>query len=133
MARRTKRIIKTVALSALAALATFVLYRCYRHLRGIEVCLHNVDSQPLRSVEVSAESSISTRWFAVGTLEPDETSCVWVKADHEATVRATFMTPSGTVTVVPLAGYVEQGYSGWISADVTAGGGRSIEQAIDFF
>lgn len=127
------RIIKVVAFAALTLVVAQVLHRCYRHFRGIEVCLRNVDGQPLGSGQVSVRSSISTRTYPVGDLAPGDKSCVWVKADDEASVDVTFTTPGGTATAMPLNGYIEPGYSGWISAEVTVAGARSIKENIDFF
>ena len=111
----------------------FVLHRCYRHLRGIEVCLSNVDTQPLRSGEVAVRSSLSTRTYPVGDLAPAASACIWVKADNEASVDVTFILTSGAPKVIPLNGYIESGYSGSISAEVTGEGARSIKADIDFF
>ncbi len=127
------RIIKLVLLAALTVVVVLVLRGCYRHFRGIEVCLRNVDSQPLRSGVVAVRSSISTRTYAVGDLSPADKTCVWVNADNEASVDVTFTTQSGAPKVIPLNGYIEPGYSGWISADVTADGARTINKDIDFF
>jgi hypothetical protein len=127
------RIIKSVALAALTLVVALVLHRCYRHFRGIEVCLRNVDGQPLGSGQVAVRSSISNRTYPIGDLAPGDKTCVWVKADNEASVDVTFTTPSGAAKVMPLNGYIEPGYSGWISADVAADGARSINEDIDFF
>jgi hypothetical protein len=78
-------------------------------------------------------SSISTRTFPVGDLAPASEACVWVNADSEASVDVTFKMPSGAEKAIPLNGYIEQGYSGWISAEVTPEGARSIKKNIDMF
>ncbi|MBL0216568.1 MAG: hypothetical protein IPQ07_22130 [Myxococcales bacterium] len=133
MAPRVRLIIKLAVLATVSLVVGLVLHRCYRHLRGIEVCLENVGSQPLRSGQVAVRSSISTRTFPVGDLTPAASACVWVEADNEAHVDVTFTLPSGALKVIPLHGYIEPGYSGWISAEVTSEGARSIKQDIDFF
>jgi hypothetical protein len=79
------------------------------------------------------KSSLSTRSHRVGDLFPDETACVWVKADNEASIELTFMAPDGASKVIPLHGYFEPGESGWISAEVTVEGSRTIDSNIDPF
>lgn len=110
-----------------------VLHRVYRHFRGIEVCVRNVDDQALRSGEVTVTSSLSTRRYSIGDLRKGRKACAWVKADNEASVAVTVKTPNGTSKVIPLHGYIEPGYSGWISAQVTADGARDIKHDIDFY
>jgi hypothetical protein len=39
-------------------------------------------------------------------------------------------TPSGVSKVIPLEGYVEPGYFGWIWAEVTAAGGGTVRKYI---
>lgn len=133
VAWRAKRIIKLIGLATVSVVVGLALHRCYRHFRGIEVCLRNVDSRPLRSGEVAVRTSISTRLYAIGDLAPGDTACAWVKADNEASIDATFTTPSGAAKVIPLNGYIEPGYSGWLSAAVTAEGARTIDEDIDLF
>jgi hypothetical protein len=133
MAWRAKRILSWVGVAAVVVVLGLVVHRCYRHFRGIEVCLRNVDSHPLQSGEVAVRSSDSTRSYAIGDLAPAETACVWVKATNEASVDVTFTRPSGARKVIPLHGYIEPGYSGWISAEVTVDGARTIKEDIDFF
>ena len=122
-----------VVLAAVIVLAGLVLRRCSRHVRGIEVCVQNVDRQPLRSGEVAVKSSLSTRRYTIGDLAQAHRACVWVKADKEASVDVTFKTPNGTSRVIPLSGYIEPGYSGWISAEVTGEGARSVHDDIDVY
>jgi hypothetical protein len=126
------RIIRIVLLTAVAVIVALMARRCYRQSRGIEVCLHNVDTRPLRSGEVTVTSSRSTRRYAVGELAPRATGCVWVKADDEASVDVTFTTTSGAPITSQLDGYIEQGYWGWISADVAADGAREIKQDLHY-
>jgi hypothetical protein len=128
-----RRIIKLAVLAWVSLVVGLVLHRCYRHFRGIEVCLHNVDTQPLHAGQVTVRSRVSARGYAIGDLTPAASSCVWVNADNEAAVEVTFTLPSGAPKVIPLNGYIEPGYSGWISAEVTAEGARSIKQDIDPF
>lgn len=125
--------IKLLVLGGLLMVLALALHQCYRHFRGIEVCVHNVGTQTLRSSKVVVTSSISTRAYAVGDLPRDDTTCVWVKADSEASVDFRFTAPSGVSKATPLNGYIEPGYSGWISADVTVDGARAIEQKFDSF
>jgi len=124
-------IIKLLVLATVVLVAGLVLHRCSRHFRGVEVCLHNVDSQPLRSGEVAVRSSLSTRLFEVGDLAPSATACVWVKADNEASVDVTFAMPGRAPEVIQLDGYIEPGYSGSISAEVTGDGARSVKNNVE--
>jgi hypothetical protein len=128
-----KRILKFVGLAALSVVVGLLVHRCYRHFRGIEVCLRNVDSRPLRRGEVAVRSDMSTTLYAIGDLAPAETACVWVKGASEASIDVTFTMPAGEVKVMPLNGYVEQSYSGWISADVAADGARNVQENIEFY
>jgi hypothetical protein len=133
VAWRAERIIKLVVVAAVAVVVALVLHRCYRHFRGIEVCLRNVDTQPLHSGEVAVRSSISTRSYSVGDLAPASTACIWVSTDNEASVDVTFTTSNGASKVIPLNGYIEPGYSGWISAEVSADGARDVKDDIDLY
>jgi hypothetical protein len=130
--RRAKRIIKLVGLAAVSVVVGLVLHQCYQHYRGIEVCLRNVDSKPLRAGEVAVRSSISTRLYWVGDLAPGDRACVWVKPDNEASVDVTFTTQAGKAKVMPLNGYVEQTNRGWISADVASDGAQNVREDIRF-
>jgi len=133
VAWRAERIVKWVVVAAVAAVAAVVLHRCYRHFRGIEVCVRNVDTQPMHSGEVTVTSSLSTRRYSIGDLAPSNRSCVWVKADNEASVDVTFALPGDKSKTIPLDGYIEPGYSGSISAEVTAEGARDIKRDVDLF
>jgi hypothetical protein len=130
---RPRRIIKLVGLAAIGVVLGLAIHRCYRHFRGIKVCLHNVDSRPLRATDVVVRSRFSSRSYQIGDLTPGDTACVWVKANDEAGVITTFRTPSGASKVIELDGYVEQSYSGYISAEVTVEGEPTIDQDIDYF
>jgi hypothetical protein len=128
-----ERIVKLVVLAAAAVAAAFLLHRVYRHFRGIEVCVRNVDSQPLRSGEVAVRTRRTARQYQLGDLGQGNKACVWVKADNEASVDVTFKTRNGESKVIPLHGYIEPGYSGWISAEVTAEGARDIKHDVDLY
>jgi hypothetical protein len=127
------RIIKFVVLAAVVVGVGLVLHRVYRHFRGIEVCVRNVDNQPLRSGEVNVTSSLSTRRYSIGDVAPSNKSCVWVKADNEASVDVTFAIPGNKSKTIPLDGYIEPGNSGSISAEVTAEGARDIKRDVDLY
>jgi hypothetical protein len=133
VAWRADRIIKLVVMAAVVVVVGLMLHRAYRHFRGIEVCVRNVDNQPLRSGEVTVTSSLSTRRYSIGDLSPAGRSCVWVKADNEAGVDVTFAIPGDKSKTIPLDGYIEPGYSGSISAEVTAQGARDIKRDIEPF
>lgn len=120
--------LKWASVSALLVVAGFVLHRCYRHYRGIEVCVKNVDGQALLSGQVQVKATYSSRDYLIGDLAPGAEACVWVKADHESAVAVRF---AASRKEIWLDGYIEPGYSGSISAEVTATGARSIRSHVD--
>jgi hypothetical protein len=120
-------------LLAIAVPVTLALRLCYRHSRGIEVCLHNVDSEPLHAGIVAVSSDVAPRMYTLADLAPNATVCVWVEPEGEASIDVTFRLPTGASKPILLDGYVESGYTGSISADVTASGARAIKRDIDFF
>jgi hypothetical protein len=133
VAGRAKRIIRLGVVATMGLVLGLGVRRCYRHFRGIEVCVRDVDTQPLRSGDVAVRTRSSTKSYALGDLAPTATACVWVKPDGESSVDVTFTVPSGAHETIPLNGYIEPGNNGWISADVTRDGARTIEEDINPF
>jgi hypothetical protein len=91
----------------------------------------NVDSQRLLSVVVT--SSTLTQEEKIGDLSSGHRSCVWVNADNEASVSVSYRMQSGASIVVPLYGYIEPGYTGWISAEVSSNGAHTITEDVDSY
>jgi hypothetical protein len=129
---RTRPIAKAIGAAALAAVivcGVLALRWCHQHSRGVEIRLHNVERSTLRSLKVS----VTGNSYPVGDLDPGATTSVWVKPTSESGVDVSFVTSAGQVTQVPVHGYIEPGYSGWISADLTTVGARNVEDHVELY
>lgn len=133
MASRTRRIIQISLAVAIAVPTALAARFAYRHFRGIEVCVHNVDSEPLRAGQVAVTSSTAKKLYAIGDLAPNHKACVWIRPEGEADVSVTFATATGRSKPIVLDGYVESDNYGSIAADVTADGARGIKRDITIY
>jgi len=124
--RLTKAIGVIVLLLALVG-GGLAIRSCYLHRRGVEVRLRNVENIPLRSVTVAIRGDS----YAVGDLAPGATASVWVKPTSECTVEVSYASARGEVKPAPLGDYIEPGYGGWISADLTATEPRDVIDAVE--
>jgi len=123
--------VRTLGLAVVALIVSFGIHECYVRMRGIQVCVRNVDSRPLRG-DVILSSSTANRAHSLGELAPGKGACVWVQPVGEATIELT-LTSEATSKTVEIEGYVETSAHGSISVDVTADGVRRIDRRVSDF
>jgi hypothetical protein len=119
--------IGAVVLIAVVCVAVLGIRWYRQHSRGVEIRLHSVANSPLRSVTVA----VTGNSYALGDLAPGQTTSVWVAPTSESGVDVSFATASGGVKHAALSGYIEPGYSGWISADLTTNEAVNIEDHVE--
>ena len=129
MARRD-RIAKSLAVVVLLLFVgggVLAVRSCYQHRRGVEVRLSNVEPAPLRSVTVTVTGDS----VVIGELAPGATASVWVKPTAECHVEVSYAAATGDVKHVAVGDFVEPGFGGWISADLTATDARDVVDAVE--
>lgn len=100
--------------------AAFALLACglgvwlYLH-RGLNVRIHNADAQALRSVVVR----VTGNSYLLGDLPPGSTVSVRVEPTGESSVHIEFQDSAGHSKSLNADVYLESGYQGTLSLDVT--------------
>lgn len=129
MAVRVKKAVKLGSAAALVVVVMIGARWCYRHTRGVEVRVHNVDQQPLHSVVVL----VTGRQYEIGDLAPGATDAVFVKPTSESGVAFSLVDRDGHQVHLNAGGYFEPGNTGAISVDINAHGARRVEQDIQLY
>jgi len=69
--------------------------------------------------------------YALGDLAARATTSVWVHPTGDSGVEVSVTDQAGQVKRLPEFGYIEPGYRGWISADLTSVGVRHIDGRVE--
>lgn len=108
-----------------------VVHTCYVRMRGIHVCVRNVEPRPLR-VDVALSTRTTTRTHPLGTLAQGQGACVWVKPEGESDITVT-VTGEAMSKMFELEGYVEPSAHGAKSVEVSTTQMRITDDRIEHF